>query len=189
MSTSTQITIVQYDDMIAQGVFEPSEEHRVELLEGKIVPMSPIGNLHEIMVDSLNEWSFREGPADQVIVRIQNSLGLPGTNSVPQPDIAWVRRRSYARGRPQADDALLVVEVAESSLSKDRGRKARLYARAGIADYWIVNIPDRSIEVRREPRNGTYQSVQIFHSGNMIALCAFPAIVFAVNFLFPPETA
>jgi Uma2 family endonuclease len=188
MSTSTRITVAQYDEMIAQGQFEPREEHHVELIEGEIIPMSPIGNDHEIALDTLAEWSIREGPIDQIRVRVQNSLGISGLNSVPQPDLTWVRRRSYARGRPEAVDVFLLIEVADTSLSKDRGSKARLYARAGIADYWVVNIVGRTVEVRRDPEEGNYQSIQIFGPGDMIPLLAFPDIAFPVEILFPSDT-
>jgi Uma2 family endonuclease len=113
--------------------------------------MTPIGSLHEDIVDRLMDWSVRNTSRDEIRVRAQNSIGLPALQSAPEPDLVWVRQREYASGRPTAQDVLLIVEVADSSLAYDRGEKAALYARAGIADYWVVNIPDRAIEVRRNP--------------------------------------
>lgn len=187
MSTSTRITVAEYDEMIARGDFEPSEDHRVELIEGELVSMYPTGEPHEEAVDILNEWSFRAGPIDQIRVRSQQSVGLPELASVPQPDLAWVRRRSYATLRPQPEDVLLVVEVADSSLAKDRGVKSRLYARSGVADYWIVNIKDRSIEVRRDPEGDTYRSRTTYRPGQSIAPLAFPEVALPVGLLFPDD--
>src|SRR5689334_1719578 len=143
MSTSTRITVGQYDEMIRRGEFEPREEHHVELIYGEISPMSPINPPHDYTVDELTEWSFQTLPPGAVRVRVQGSFGIPVLDSVPQPDLAWLRRKDYLAQRPEPGDVLLVVEVSDSSLVRDRGLKARLYAEAGIADYWIVNIPDR----------------------------------------------
>ena len=188
MSTSVRITVAQYDEMIAEGQFEPREEHHVELIEGEIVAMCPIGPPHGDALEILTEWSFDVRPRAEVKIRVQDSLGIPELESVPEPDLYWARRRPYRVRRPEASDILLLVEVSESSLAKDRGRKARLYARAGIRDYWIVDIAGQTVEVRRGPRNGTYQNTQIFRPGDVIPLLAFPAITFPVDILFPPDT-
>ena len=121
--------------------------------------MNPIGSRHEVIVDRLTEWSFANLPKGKVRVRIQNSIGLPALESAPEPDLAWVARRDYSRGRPVAEDVLLVIEVADSSLGFDTGEKADLYAAAGIADYWVVDVAAQRIEVRREPVAGRYASV------------------------------
>ncbi len=98
--------------------------------------------------------------AGKIRLRVQNSVGLPSLGSAPEPDIAWVVDRDYSRGRPAPPNVLLIVEVAESSLKYDCGEKAELYAEAGIADYWVVNLPERSIEVRRDLAAGRYRSLQ-----------------------------
>ena len=146
MSTTTRITLEQYDEMIQRGDFEPREEHHVELIYGEISPMNPINPPHDDAVEELNEWSFEVLPPKAVRVRVQGAFGIPFLDSVPQPDLAWLRRNRYTKQRPTPEDVLLVIEVADSSLAKDRGLKARLYAEAGIADYWIVNLPGRSVE-------------------------------------------
>jgi Uma2 family endonuclease len=101
--------------------------------------MSPIGPDHETAVDKLTEWSIESLPKKKVWVRGQHSVGVPELDSAPQPDIVRVARRDYRSGRPTADDVLLIVEVAESSLRFDQGEKAELYAAAGVKDYWLVN--------------------------------------------------
>jgi Uma2 family endonuclease len=91
---------------------------------------------------------------------VQNSIGIPALDSAPEPDLVWVARRDYRRGRPTAEDVLLVIEVSESTLRFDLGAKAELYATAGISDYWVVNISDRSIVVHRNPAAGRYRDVR-----------------------------
>jgi Uma2 family endonuclease len=185
MSTTTRITTDQYDEMIRRGDFEPREEHHVELIYGEITPMSPINPPHDDAVEELNEWSFQVLPPGAVRVRVQGSVGIPALDSVPEPDLAWLRRKRYRTERPTPGDVLLVVEVADSSLPKDRGVKARLYAEAGIADYWIVNIPERTIEVYRDPHAGSYRSRVVLRPGDEARPLAFPDVALAVARLFP----
>jgi Uma2 family endonuclease len=92
-----------------------------------------------------------------VRIRIQNSIGLPELDSAPQPDVAWVKQKSYRDQRPEPGDVLLVIEVADSSLDYDRGEKLHLYAEAGIREYWVVNIPHFQVEVYRDPRGRKYR--------------------------------
>jgi Uma2 family endonuclease len=191
MSTSVKFTYDQYQEMIRLGLFDPPEEHRVELLFGKIVPvygkspMSPINPPHDDTVDELIDWSGEVLPRGAVRVRVQGSIGIQGFASQPQPDFAWLVPRRYRTLRPTPADILLLVEVSDSTLNKDRGRKARLYARAGIADYWIVNIKERTIEVRRDPVGSNYQSIVIYKVGDEVHPLAFPDVSLAVSRLFP----
>jgi Uma2 family endonuclease len=185
MSTTTRITLEQYDEMIRRGDFLPHEEHRVELIHGEISPMSPINPPHDEAVDELAEWSFDSLPRDAIRVRVQGAFGIPVLDSAPQPDVAWLRRKRYSKQRPMPEDVLLVIEVADSSLARDRGVKAGLYAAAGLADYWIVNIPERTIEVRRDPRGGSYTSLVVLKAGDEARPLAFPEIALPVTRLFP----
>ena len=184
MSTAAKISIDQYDIMIGAGAFDGAHHQRVELLAGEICQMNPIGPTHEYCVDLLNRWSLQNAPQDQVIVRVQNSIGLPGLESVPQPDIAWVVNRSYREQRPQAKDVLLLIEVADSSLAIDRGEKADLYAAAGIGDYWIVDVRGKCIEVFRAPSAGTYGSQQTFSSDKEVSPLVDGKIVLSLADLF-----
>ena len=185
MSISTRIKMSQYDEMIREGRFEPREEHRVELIYGEILPMSPINAPHNYLVGLLLEWSFEVLPRKQVFVNSQGPIGIPEFDSEPQPDLVWARRRNYRSELPSTADILLVVEVSDRSLSKDRGLKARLYAEAGIADYWIVNINGQCVEVQRDPDGSTYRSSESFHVGQEVHPLAFPDVSLPVELIFP----
>src|SRR3990172_7124499 len=100
MSAIAQLTLQQYDRMIEAGVFDQRQRRRLEFIRGEIREMTPIGSLHEVVVDRLSEWSLRMLPPDRAWVRIQNSLGFPEFESAPEPDLAWVARRDYSHGRP-----------------------------------------------------------------------------------------
>jgi Uma2 family endonuclease len=126
-------------------------------------------------------------PHEQVRIRIQNSVGLPGLESVPQPDVVWAVQKSYRRRRPQAEDLFLVIEVADSSLRSDMGDKATLYAEAGVADYWVVDVFGRRVAVFREPQAGSYPPPTIIEHGGVISPLRFPAIELMVAELFPED--
>lgn len=118
---------------------------------------------------------------------MQNSLGLPELDSAPEPDLAWAARRDYCRSRPTAADVLVVVEVAESSLKYDCGEKADLYAAAGIADYWVINLLDRVVEVRRDPAAGRYRTLRTLSGTQEISPLAVPQVVLVPATLWPSE--
>lgn len=195
MSTTAptlRFTIEQYDRMIEAGVFaghpgpdEPfTEPPRVELIEGEIVVMSPIGSRHEEVVDRLAAWSFRVASNNLARVRIQHSLGIPGRGSVPQPDVAWVRPRDYAAARPEAADALLVIEVADTSLHHDLHEKAAIYAAGGVPDYWVVDVTAEIVHVLRCPGAAGYAERAALGRGERIAPLARPEASLAVEDLF-----
>ena len=97
-------------------------------------------------------------------------------DSAPEPDLAWVARRDYRRGRPTAEDVLLVIEVSESTLRFDLGKKAELYAAAGIADYWVVDVSARSIVVHRDPAAGRYRDVRTYRESDEIRPLQVPEV-------------
>jgi len=185
MSTIAHLSLAEYDRMVAAGVFDHGRRRRLEFIHGEIREMTPIGSEHEEAVDRLTEWSIRSLAAAKVRVRVQNSIGLPELESAPEPDIAWVVRRDYSRARPTAADVLLVIEVAESSLRYDSGEKADLYAAAGIADYWIVDLVDRRVEVRRSPAAEGYRSQKTYTGDEEIRPLAAPELVFQPSMLWP----
>lgn len=100
ISTVARFTIAEYDCMIEAGVFDAREKHRVELILGEIRDMRPVHPPHENALDLLMYWSIDHAPRDKVRIRVQNSLGVPELESVPQPDLLWVKQRDYSKARP-----------------------------------------------------------------------------------------
>jgi Uma2 family endonuclease len=182
-------TRAEYDRLIDLGVFRPGEH--LELLGGQLVVSEPQGTLHATAV-GLVEDALRASFGSGWVVRVQMPVALDD-ESEPEPDVAVVpgTRYDYMTSHP-ARPALL-VEVAESSLADDRGAKAMLYARAGIADYWILNLVDRALEVYRDPLTATawrsgwrYRDVTVLHAGASIAPLAHPNASVEVAALLPP---
>jgi Uma2 family endonuclease len=160
-------------------------ENQIELLRGEIRIMPLPKPRHEVTVDELAEWSFRSLPTEAARVRIQHSLGIPELDSVTIPDVAWMRRRDYSSQRPLTEDVLLLIDASDTTLTLDRGTEAKLYAQAGVADYWIVNLRKRCLEIRRDPTGSRYRTVQTLHPGDEARPLAFPQIALAVSRLFP----
>ena len=184
MSSLLRFTVAEYDRMIEQGVFCDRHDQRLELIYGEIREVTPPNPPHEDTVDLLNYWSVDNAPRDRVRVRIQNSLGIAALDSVPEPDVAWMKARNYRKRRPQPRDVWLLIEVSESSLDYDRREKAALYAAAGIKDYWIVNLIDLCIEVRRQPRAGKYRETHTYSIGQTLSPMEFPGISLDVSYVF-----
>jgi Uma2 family endonuclease len=154
-----KLSLEEYERMVNAGVFA-GPRRRLELIYGEIRQMSPIGDPHAEVVDRLDEWGHEYARGKPVRVRIQNAIRLPHAASSPEPDVSWVVKRNYWRGKPGPSDILLIIEVADSSLEDDTGEKAVLYAGAGIRDYWVVNLRNQTVEVRRDPGPEGYQSVE-----------------------------
>jgi len=180
------ITLAMYDRMIAAGVFDPAEAHRVELIGGELQMMSPIGDRHADAVDWLVRWSTLAIDRQVLLVRVQNPLSIPGSESAPQPDIAWVTLRRYADRRPLPEEVSLLVEVADTSLEFDTTVKAALYAAAGIADYWVVDLVSRAVIVFREPRSGGYESRSTHRGDQLVRPLAQPDAALSLAELFLP---
>ncbi len=186
MPTLVRFSLAEYDRMIAREVFDPRRDQRMELIRGEIREMTPPGPTHEEVIDVLNRWSFENLDQNQVRVRVQNSIGLPDSESAPQPDVAWVKAKSYREERPAAEDVLLLIEVSDSSLLYDQSEKARIYAEAGIPEYWIVNIPQFCVESYREPAGETYQTIVRYDMTDCLSPSAFPGVKLLVRDLFQP---
>jgi Uma2 family endonuclease len=171
-----RFTVAQYDRMIDTGILK--EDDRVELIRGEIVAKMSIGDSHVACVDQLNRM-FVRAVGDDVIVSIQNPVRL--ADSEPEPDVVLKR----ARGKPGPADVLLLVEVADDALEYDREVKAPLYAENGIAEYWIVNLVDRCLEVRRGPQaDGSYSDVRTLRPGERADVVALPGVGIDVAALF-----
>lgn len=159
-----RLSIDDYRRMHDVGLFDGTDL-RFELIEGIVVKMSPIGRRHERAVIWLMRTLDRQ--LDEArLVSPQNSIVLAELRSLPQPDIAI---RTRAELLEQADDPpLLIIEVADSSLRFDRITKARLYARQGIADYWIVNVEDEAVEVHRDPTGEGWGTRTVHRAGEVL---------------------
>jgi len=178
-----KLSVEEYLRMVEAGIFSRRGKKRVELIHGEIREMSPIGNPHEEALSNLVDWSYRVVPKD-VKIRVQCSIQLPPAKSVPEPDLVWAVRRSYRREKPGPADIHLLVEVADTSFTEDTGEKAEIYAAAGIRDYWVVNIPDQVVEVRRDPRATGYESLTRYSGPQEIRPLAFPDVVLITDTLW-----
>jgi len=120
------------------------------------------------------------------VIRIQSPARIPELGSAPEPDVLWLVNKDYSSQHPEPDDILLLIEVAGTSLDFDTGEKARLYAEAGIADYWVVNLSADSVEVFRDPQAGGYRSRQTRRGDEEIRPLAFPEAVLRPSVLLRP---
>ena len=171
-------TVEQYYRMAEAGIL--SADDRVELIEGEIVEMTPIGSRHAACVKRLIRLLDR-AVGDHAVVSAQDPVRL-SERSEPQPDLALLRPRAdfYAQAHPGPQDILLVVEVAETSASYDREVKLPLYARAGIPEVWLIDLEGRGIEIFRQPGSQGYQDVRRVGREERLAPQAFPDLDFAV---------
>lgn len=151
--------------MAEAGILTPDD--RVELIEGRVIKMSPIGSKHAACVKRLNgilQKTF--GPKT---VCIQSPVRL-NDYSEPEPDVALVRARDdyYESNHPAAADTLLIIEVADPTVLTDRNIKVPLYARSEVAEVWLVNLPSQRVELFWDPQAGTYQQSREFKCGEII---------------------
>lgn len=174
-----RFTVTEYLRLVETGIL--TEDDAVELLWGEIVEMSPINVPHALCVNRLTMFLAAK-LVGRAIVSVQNPIQVD-EYSLPQPDIAlWTLLSDGYRDRLAGpSEVLLVVEVADSSISYDRKAKARLYGSAGIADYWIVNLQARQIEVYREPRPNGYRTVTHYTPGETLSPLAFANLVLNVD--------
>jgi Uma2 family endonuclease len=158
---------------------------RVQLVTGEIILMSPQGHPHAVAI-GLVEEALRTAFGRGFWPRVQLPLAL-GKDDEPEPDVAVVAGspRSLASAASHPTTALLVVEVADTSLAFDRDDKGPLYAAAGVPEYWIVNLVDRQLEVLRDPKAGRYSNVQTLNSGERIRPIAAPTAEVSVADLLP----
>jgi Uma2 family endonuclease len=172
-------TVDEYYQMAEAGIL--MEDDRVELLEGEVVEMTPIGRRHAACVNRLNRLFSRQ-VGEHAIVSIQNPVHL-SEYSEPQPDLALLQPRPdfYAQAHPGTEDVLLVVEVAETSADSDRNVKVPLYARAGIPEVWLVDLAEECVEIYRKPSPRGYGEVRRAWRGERLFPQAFPEMELAVD--------
>lgn len=166
------ISVQDYHRMIEAEIFGPEE--RIELVLGQLIPMAAKGSPHSAAVGRTRDLFEDQLTRQQVHLRLQEPIILQD-HSEPEPDIALVKPDSnyYEDGHPQASDVFLLVEVADSSLSFDREVKSLAYAKAGIEDYWVLNLKGRKLHIYRNPSESGYGSELILAAGESIAPLAF----------------
>ena len=178
-----RFTVDDYYAMAEAGIL--SHDERVELVNGEIIQMSPIGDRHAYSVDELVDllvYRFR----GRARIRCQNPVRIDGRREV-QPDIAVLRLRDdlYSSGHPGPADVLLLIEVSDTTLSYDRNVKLPMYAQFDIPETWIVNIPDGVIEIYTGPSDGEYRSRRVFGTDETVSPSAFPDISLPVSRIVP----
>ena len=177
-----RFTVAEYLALGEAGIL--AKEERIELLDGEIIQMAPIGNRHMNSVDWLADL-MREAVGGRAMVRVQGSIQLDDA-SAPQPDIAVIRRRSINDIRPVLpSDVYLLVEVADSSLEFDLGEKLARYAAAGIPEVWVANLRDGELVVNTEPAGATYANIRAIPMDGTISPQAFPDAALVVADFIP----
>lgn len=175
-----RFTVDEYTRMVEAGIL--TKDDRVELLDGEIVQMPPSGREHSASIAVLTRL-FVSGLGPRAVVWPQLPVELP-PRSMPEPDVALLRPRSYRSAYPTPGDVLLVVEVAETSLARDRKVKLPLYARAGIPEVWIVDVEGEEVEVYSSPRPDGYASVERFGRARFLSPAAFRDLVIPIDEIF-----
>jgi Uma2 family endonuclease len=166
-----RITVDEYYRMAEVGLLAPGA--RVELIEGEVFDMAPIGISHAYVVDALNQLLFR-AVGDRAVVAVQRPLRLD-VRSEPQPDLALLRAplNRYAKRHPAAQDVLLLIEVCDTSLRYDREIKVPLYARHAIPEVWLIDVATRQVHCLRQPTGERYKETTTVERG-AIAPMALP---------------
>lgn len=175
-----RFTVAEYHRMGETGILD--EDDRVELLDGEIVEMTPIGPRHASVVDRTTRL-FSRLVGERAMIRIQNPIDLAVLSSEPQPDVALLTPRVdfYATAHPRPEDVLLVVEVMDASAERDRRLKLPLYARAVIREVWLVDLGAERLEVHRQPEPDGYRQVHLLRRGESATIEALPDLAIRVD--------
>lgn len=184
VATPHRFTVEEYHRMVQAGILV--EDDRVELIEGEVVQRAPIGPAHQYAVDRLMRFLV-EALGNRAIVRVGGSF-LAAPDTEPEPDLQVLRwaERGYASALPGPPDLLLAVEVSDTSLRYDREVKAPLYARAGVPEYWLVDLAERCVWVFRNPTPGGYRTTEAVQEASALRLSAFPDVAIIAAGVLPP---
>jgi Uma2 family endonuclease len=181
--TRHRLSADDFLQMARSGILH--EDDRIELIDGDLIDMAPIGSEHASLTDWFNQ-SIVLAIGQQAIVRIQSSLSLD-KHSQPQPDVQVLRAREdyYRKAHPRAEDVLLLIEVSDTTARFDRTVKIPLYAHHGVAEVWLVDVAQRSVEVYRDPQPATsaYRQMTAYRQGQLIPQ-QLPMVSIAVEQLF-----
>jgi Uma2 family endonuclease len=167
-----RFNVKEYYRMAETGVFPPNA--RVELLDGRIIDMSPIGPFHGDVTTYLTEI-FAAASKGRWRTRVQNPVRLD-EHSEPQPDLVLAKPMAdaYRRRHPGPEDVYLLIEVSDTTLEADQEEKLPAYGRAGVAEVWIVNLNELTVEIYREPTFTGYGSKTVLRAGDLAKPLAFP---------------
>lgn len=188
IATRKKFTIAEYHQLVDLGFF--TEDEKIELIRGEIINMAPKRTPHSVC-NSLLWKKLYQLIGQQAEIRVQEPITLP-SDSEPEPDVvvAKLKADNYLSAHPVAEDIILVVEIADSTLKYDREVKIPLYAEAGINDYWIFNLVDKCLEVYTKPfsrQNGNfnYQTRNIILADKTIEIPSFSDVVLELATVFP----
>ena len=172
VQTQHRFSVKDYYRMAETGVLRP--DARVELLNGRIIDISPIGPFHGGVTKYLNQL-FSAAANGRWLTQVQDPVHLDD-HSEPEPDLALLKPAAdfYRRRHPQPEDVFLLVEVSDSTLATDQEDKLPAYGRAGIPEVWIVNLNELTVEIYREPNFAGYASKTIVRAGDQASPQAFP---------------
>jgi Uma2 family endonuclease len=172
-----RFTADDYQAMGRAGIIP--EDARVELVDGEIIEMSPIGPRHASVVTLLTEHAGAQVPGD-VSVRVQQPVRL-GERDEPHPDLALVRRRDYETAHPAPANIVLLIEVADTTRVYDRETKLRRYAAAGVPEAWLADLSSSVLERHTDPREGRYRQILIGHPGDVLPSTVLPELTIPVD--------
>jgi Uma2 family endonuclease len=177
-----RISTDRYQMMIAAGVL--TKYDRIELIEGDMLDMAPLGSSHVAITSRLHEFFVLAAGRSATVVS-GGPVNL-GHFSEPQPDLMLLKRRAdfYSGKLPEAPDVLLLIEVSDSSLAFDLGAKLNLYARYGVSEYWVIDLEGRRVLCHREPTPKGYARKTEHATGDTLAPLAFPGLKVAVDEIF-----
>ena len=178
-----RFTVAEYYAITEAGILK--KEDRVELIDGVIVAMAPMGRNHRSTTNRYTRL-FGESVRRRAIVQIQSSIVLDD-RTMPEPDLALLREQAdfYRSDDAGPEDVLLLIEVSDSSVGYDRNEKLPRYARAGIPEVWLTILPERVIEAHTEPAGGRYTQMRTFRPGGAISPGCFPDIALSVDEILP----
>ncbi len=167
-----RFAVSEYHQMAQSGIL--GEDDRVELIDGEVTQMTPIGRRHAACVKRLNKL-FGKTFGDDAVVSVQDPIVLSDYTE-PQPDLAILRPSPdfYVAGHPKPEDVLLLVEVAETSADLHRQVKAPLYARSGIREAWLVDLEQETVTIYRDPTPSGYATQRVVRRGEQLAALGFP---------------
>jgi Uma2 family endonuclease len=168
MSTTLNLKVEEYNHMVEIGAFQHLNR-KVELIRGEIRAMNPAGPIQNDLLAYLTEWSSQVTNRQKVRVTVQTTLELSEQHSCPEPDLLWLRPGRYRDRHPAAIDVKLAIEVSDSSWQRDLDEKSKLYAAAGLVEFWIVDATAQCVHVFRTPHRGQYGKPTVYRIGDVLS--------------------